>query len=81
MSGPLRPIGFIEPCLPSSAAKPPSGPGWIHEIERDGFRFPAPLTAERDQHTCFIVKNHTGMAVPYVYFEDEPAGDTCAQAR
>src|SRR5215831_12942117 len=30
--------GFIEPCLPSRADRPPSGPGWIHEIKHDGFR-------------------------------------------
>src|SRR5439155_15798390 len=29
---------FIGPCLPSAAAKPPSGPGWIHQIKHDGFR-------------------------------------------
>ena len=28
----------IEPCLPSLARKPPSGPGWLHEIKHDGFR-------------------------------------------
>jgi bifunctional non-homologous end joining protein LigD len=33
-----RPNGFIEHCLPSPAAKPPTGPGWIHEIKHDGFR-------------------------------------------
>jgi ATP-dependent DNA ligase len=26
---------FIEPCLPSSADKPPSGSNWIHEIKHD----------------------------------------------
>ena len=31
-------LGIIEPCLPSPAKAPPSGPGWIHEIKRDGFR-------------------------------------------
>ena len=35
---------FIEPCLPSSADKPPSGSNWIHEIKHDGFR----LMARRD---------------------------------
>jgi ATP-dependent DNA ligase len=30
--------GFIEPCLPSRAERPPSGPGWVHEIKHDGFR-------------------------------------------
>src|ERR1700739_4497776 len=33
-----RGIGAIEPCLPSPAKAPPSGPGWIHEIKHDGFR-------------------------------------------
>jgi bifunctional non-homologous end joining protein LigD len=36
--------GFIEPCLPSPAPKPPVGAGWIHEIKHDGFR----LMARRD---------------------------------
>ena len=35
---------FIEPCLPTTQAKPPSGPGWIHEIKHDGYR----LQARRD---------------------------------
>jgi bifunctional non-homologous end joining protein LigD len=39
-----RGIGAIEPCLPSPAKAPPSGPGWIHEIKHDGFR----LIARRD---------------------------------
>jgi bifunctional non-homologous end joining protein LigD len=32
------PSDFIEPCLPSTAPKPPSGAGWIHEIKHDGYR-------------------------------------------
>jgi ATP-dependent DNA ligase len=32
------PAGFIPPCLPSPAERPPSGPGWLHEIKHDGFR-------------------------------------------
>jgi hypothetical protein len=31
-------LGIIEPCLPSPAKVPPSGPGWLHEIKHDGFR-------------------------------------------
>ncbi len=38
------PSGFIEPCLPSPADRPPSGPDWIHEIKHDGYR----LMARRD---------------------------------
>ena len=33
-----RPSKLIEPCLPSPAKAPPSGPGWLHEIKHDGFR-------------------------------------------
>jgi bifunctional non-homologous end joining protein LigD len=33
-----RPSGFVEPCRPSKAIKPPSGPLWIHEFKHDGFR-------------------------------------------
>jgi bifunctional non-homologous end joining protein LigD len=29
--------GFIEPCLPTRAERPPAGPGWVHEIKHDGF--------------------------------------------
>src|SRR6516164_2622458 len=36
--------GFIEPCLPSPAERPPSGPDWVHEIKHDGYR----LMARRD---------------------------------
>jgi hypothetical protein len=31
------PAGFIEPCLPSPADKPPSGANWVHEIKHDGY--------------------------------------------
>jgi bifunctional non-homologous end joining protein LigD len=31
-------LGIIEPCLPSPAKAPPSGPEWLHEIKHDGFR-------------------------------------------
>jgi bifunctional non-homologous end joining protein LigD len=40
----IRRSGFIEPCLPSPADKPPSGPDWVHEIKHDGYR----LMARRD---------------------------------
>jgi ATP-dependent DNA ligase len=38
-----RAIGFVEPCLPSPAKAPPSGPDWRHEIRHDGFRILARL--------------------------------------
>jgi bifunctional non-homologous end joining protein LigD len=30
--------GFIAPCIPTRAPKPPTGPGWVHEIKHDGYR-------------------------------------------
>jgi bifunctional non-homologous end joining protein LigD len=33
-----RPLGFVERCIPTLAAKPPVGPQWIHEIKHDGYR-------------------------------------------
>jgi bifunctional non-homologous end joining protein LigD len=41
---PRLPIISIEPCLPSLAKTPPTGPDWIHEIKHDGFR----IMARRD---------------------------------
>jgi bifunctional non-homologous end joining protein LigD len=32
------PAGFISPCLPMMAPRPPSGPSWLHEIKYDGVR-------------------------------------------
>jgi hypothetical protein len=32
------PAGFIAPCLPMVAPRPPSGPLWLHEVKHDGFR-------------------------------------------
>jgi hypothetical protein len=28
----------LDLCIPTLAAKPPSGPGWVHEIKHDGYR-------------------------------------------
>jgi hypothetical protein len=33
-----KPDGFILPCQPALADRPPSGPGWLHEIKFDGCR-------------------------------------------
>jgi len=37
-AGKRRAPGFIEPCIPTQADKPPVGPEWIHEIKHDGYR-------------------------------------------
>ena len=41
------PVGFIAPCLPSSARHPPSGGLWVHEIKHDGFRVIARKAGKR----------------------------------
>jgi bifunctional non-homologous end joining protein LigD len=47
-------LGIIEPCLPSPAKAPPSGPGWIHEIKHDGFR----ILARRDGAGVRLITRH-----------------------
>jgi bifunctional non-homologous end joining protein LigD len=44
---PVRPNGFIEPCVPTRAVKPAAGPDWVHEIKHDGYR----LIVRRDGET------------------------------
>jgi bifunctional non-homologous end joining protein LigD len=39
--------GFIPPCLPMMAPRPPSGPFWLHEIKHDGFRIIARKDSKR----------------------------------
>jgi bifunctional non-homologous end joining protein LigD len=39
--------GFVWPCLPTKAHRPPSGELWIHEIKHDGFRVIARKNGER----------------------------------
>ena len=32
------PAAFIQPCRPTVSTRPPSGPGWAHELKHDGYR-------------------------------------------
>jgi bifunctional non-homologous end joining protein LigD len=43
----ILPAGFIEPCIPTAARVPPTGPGWLHEIKHDGYRLVARLEGRR----------------------------------
>jgi bifunctional non-homologous end joining protein LigD len=43
----VRADGFVDPCIPSLAHKPPSGPDWVHEVKHDGYR----LIVRRDGDT------------------------------
>ena len=47
-------LGVIEPCLPSLAKVPPSGPGWLHKIKHDGFR----IMARRDGAGVRLITRH-----------------------
>jgi bifunctional non-homologous end joining protein LigD len=38
MAARVRTDGFVEPCIPTRALKPPGGPDWAHEIKHDGYR-------------------------------------------
>jgi bifunctional non-homologous end joining protein LigD len=51
-----RPSGFVAPCLPSKAARPPSGPLWVHEIKHDGYRLMVRRDGERVR--CFTRNGH-----------------------
>jgi hypothetical protein len=41
-------------------------------------RFPPPWTVE-ETDACFIVRDHNGQALAYVYFEDEPGRRSAAR--
>src|ERR1700674_2005359 len=43
----VSPAGFIEPCIPILAHKPPAGPQWAHEIKHDGYRLIVRRDGER----------------------------------
>ena len=41
-------------------------------------RFPPPWTIEENNHAGFIVRDRSGQALGYFYFEDEPGRRTAA---
>jgi hypothetical protein len=41
-------------------------------------RFPPPRSVE-EQSACFVVRDHNGLALAYVYFEDEPGRRSAAK--
>jgi len=44
----------------------------------DARRFPPPWSVE-ELDACFIVRDHNGQALAYVYFEDEPGRRSAAK--
>ena len=47
-------VGFVEPCLPSPAERPPAGANWIYEIKHDGIR----ILARRDGAGVCLITRH-----------------------
>jgi hypothetical protein len=41
--------------------------------------FPPPWTVIEENGACFIVKDHNGQSLAYVYFEDEPGRRSAAK--
>ena len=72
-----RPDGFIEPCQPIGAAKPPSGPGWLHEIKLDGFRM---MALRRGVGGRLLTRNGNDWADCYRLVADERAGRPCGRS-
>jgi hypothetical protein len=42
-------------------------------------RFPPPWSVDEYNDACFIVRDHNGQALAYVYFEDEPGRRSAAK--
>jgi hypothetical protein len=42
-------------------------------------RFPPPWTVNEENAACFIVRDHEGKSLAYVYFEDEPGRRSAAK--
>ena len=47
------PLGFVPPCLPTRAPRPPTGEAWLHDFKHDGFRVIA-----RKDHARVFALNH-----------------------
>ncbi len=47
--------------------------------DRTNRRFPPPWSVEELNDACFVVRDHNGQALAYVYFEDEPGRRSAAK--
>jgi hypothetical protein len=53
-----------------------TGTQWLWLVVHQGLalttrRFPPPRSVEQ-QKACFVVRDHNGQALAYIYYEDEP---------
>jgi hypothetical protein len=42
-------------------------------------RFPTPWSIDEHNDACFIVRDHDGQALAYIYFEDAPGRQSAAK--
>jgi len=42
-------------------------------------RFPPPWSVEEYNDACFVVRDHNGQQLAYVYFEEEPGRQSAAK--
>ena len=54
-----RPSGFVEPCLPSRVARPPTGLLWLHEIKHNFGAFSAQTSYFRHGDTASVTLMET----------------------
>jgi hypothetical protein len=65
-----RPTGFIAPCLPSAAERPPGEPGWIHEIKHRGYR----VMARRSSAACGCLRETDLIGASAIRRSPSPSG-------
>ena len=62
--------GFILPCQPALADRPPSGPGWLHEIKFDGYR----VIARKDgEQVCLWARTTSDYSKAFTRIRDAVA--------
>jgi hypothetical protein len=74
-------MGVIQPLASSAPASSANGCKRKRGLWRDDVtarRFPPPWTVE-EQAACFVVRDHNGQALSYVYYESEPGRQTAAK--
>ena len=64
------PAFFVTPCLPTVAERPPSGPGWVHEIKHDGYRLQVHI---RDRRVRLFTRTGVDWSDRYPWIVEDAA--------
>jgi bifunctional non-homologous end joining protein LigD len=62
--------GFIQPCRPTVADRPRTGPGWVHELKHDGYRLQIHV---RDDRVRLFTMNGADWSKRYPRIVEEAA--------